>query len=96
MIKDNSKVDDSADRLSFTETLFVAHSILPDLTQTKTKENDCYLLFKKKCHIVHIKSRGILRYVTDAIVSQISWLSLMYNLRLERTLITLTVIHREI
>ncbi|HFS3877972.1 TPA: hypothetical protein ACHY0R_005285, partial [Escherichia coli] len=70
MIKDNSKVDDSADRLSFTETLFVAHSILPDLTQTKTKENDCYLLFKKKCHIVHIKSRGILRYVTDAIVSQ--------------------------
>ncbi|EPP2184309.1 hypothetical protein ACUNFY_004618 [Escherichia coli] len=70
MIKDNSKVDDSADRLSFTETLFVAHSILPNLTQTKTKENDCYLLFKKKCHIVHIKSRGILRYVTDAIVSQ--------------------------
>ncbi len=48
MIKDNSKVDDSADRLSFTETLFVANSILPDLTQTKTKENDCYLLFKKK------------------------------------------------
>ncbi|EAA5573908.1 hypothetical protein DRG94_22380 [Escherichia coli] len=47
MIKDNSKADDSADRLSFTETLFVAHSILPDLTQTKTKENDCYLLFKK-------------------------------------------------
>lgn len=49
MIKDNSKVDDSADRLSFTEILFVAHSILPDLTQTKTKtkENDCYLLFKK-------------------------------------------------
>ncbi|HFI2868765.1 TPA: hypothetical protein ACGPW6_004776, partial [Escherichia coli] len=47
MIKDNSKVDDSADRLSFTETLFVANSILPDLTQTKTKENDCYLLFKK-------------------------------------------------
>lgn len=45
MIKDNSKADDSADRLSFTETLFVAHSILPDLTQTK--ENDCYLLFKK-------------------------------------------------
>ncbi|HHZ7414322.1 TPA: hypothetical protein ACWLW5_004974, partial [Escherichia coli] len=45
MIKDNSKVDDSADRLSFTETLFVANSILPDLTQTKTKENDCYLLF---------------------------------------------------
>ena len=27
MIKDNSKVDDSADRLSFTETLFVANSI---------------------------------------------------------------------
>lgn len=47
MIKDNSKVDDSADRLSFTEALFVANSILPDLTQTKTKENDCYLLFKK-------------------------------------------------
>ena len=47
MIKYNSKVDDSADRLSFTETLFVANSILPDLTQTKTKENDCYLLFKK-------------------------------------------------
>ncbi len=47
MIKDNSKVDDSADRLSFTVTLFVASSILPDLTQTKTKENDCYLLFKK-------------------------------------------------
>lgn len=37
MIKDNSKVDDSADRLSFTETLFVANSILPDLTQTKDK-----------------------------------------------------------
>lgn len=47
MIKDTSKVDDSADRLSFTVTLFVANSILPDLTQTKTKENDCYLLFKK-------------------------------------------------
>lgn len=26
---------------------------------------------------------------------RISWLSLMYNLRLERTLIALTVIHRE-
>lgn len=47
MIKDTSKVDDSADRLSFTETLCVANSILPDLTQAKTKENDCYLLFKK-------------------------------------------------
>lgn len=29
MIKDNSKVDDSADRLSFTETLFVAHEPAP-------------------------------------------------------------------
>lgn len=28
------------------------------------------IYFSKKCHNVHIKSRGILRYVTDAIVSQ--------------------------
>ncbi|EDH0694569.1 hypothetical protein GCS34_11930 [Salmonella enterica] len=41
MIKDNSKVDDSADRLSFAVTRFVANSILPDLTQKK--ENDYYL-----------------------------------------------------
>ncbi len=38
MIKDNSKVDDSADRLSFTETLFVAHSILPDPDKDKDKD----------------------------------------------------------
>lgn len=55
MIKDNSKVDDSADRLSFTETLFVANSILPDLTQTKTKEKVSYCPYKVKryftlCH----------------------------------------------
>lgn len=95
MIKDNSKVDDSADRLSFTETLFVAHSILPDLTQTKTKENDCYLLFKKSV-ILSIQSQEVF-YVMSLmqLLVRISWLSLMYNLRLERTLIALTVIHRE-
>ena len=93
MIKDNSKVDDSADRLSFTETLFVANSILPDLTQTKTKENDCYLLFKKS---VILSSQEVF-YVMSLmqLLVRISWLSLMYNLRLERTLIALTVIHRE-
>lgn len=90
MIKDNSKVDDSADRLSFTETLFVANSILPDLTQTKTKENDCYLLFKKSVILEVFYVMSLMQLLV-----RISWLSLMYNLRLERTLIALTVIHRE-
>ena len=53
MIKDNSKADDSADRLSFTETLFVAHSILPDLTRQRQKRM-IVIYFSKKSVILSI------------------------------------------